>query len=210
MQFIIAFLVIVFLSPSFVNAQSGDPLGPNCKSKSKQLGFKNRVFVAGVPQDKGEWCWAATAQSLLGFHKKNIGPNQCDLVGTVLNKPCCGDNPPDDCHTIGQPEDVFDTNNYKLLYETQDRLGKLTWTMATEEICQGRPFISAVDLGGGPFVPDHSVVVFGYDANKKHPQPIPCVRVYDPADGADYCISYEYFFGEDGHVRDTFQIEPTR
>jgi len=78
----------------------------------------------------------------------------------------------------------------------------LTWTTATEEICQDRPFISSLDLTGGD---RHSVVVNGYRVKDS------TVRVYDPAMDDHTYRSSDEFFGENPKYtrdRDTYDIHP--
>jgi len=204
---IMMFLAIVILVFNFANAQAADALGPKCKAHTKILPVK------GFPQDPdhGSWCWVATAQTVMFFHNKQK-TEQCELVEKADPnlKSCCGNGARANCNRVGWPEDVFDTNEFS--YWPLDRNGELTWTTATDEICQGRPFISSIDLEGGEH---HSIVVIGYTDDPR--KGTPSLRVFDPA-GVDpnphiFWIPSTNFFNldpqkGDTHVRDTYQIKP--
>jgi hypothetical protein len=75
------------------------------------------------------------------------------------------------------------------------------WRTATEEICQGRAFISAINIPGGA----HDVVVTGYDAQVTSPDNR--LRIYDPIDDDFFDVTSDWFFDRQRHIRDIYQIK---
>lgn len=188
---------------------SCNSLGPSChKAKITNLtiqGFsEQQVKSWGSPQQVGtSWCWAATAQNVMRFHGKTT--EQCDVVAKSLNERdalCCSDNPNDCWNSSGHPELAFDKFAFSYSPATPQIHKLLTWKEATEELCEGRPFISALDLFSGV---RHSVVVTGYSTKYG-------VRIYDPAlDDLTYESVDDFFKNESSdytRVRDTYSILP--
>jgi len=185
-------------------------LGSSCnKAKLKNLwiqGFsEQQVKSWGSPQQVGtSWCWAATAQNVMRFHKKST--EQCDIVAKAMNyaddAPCCGKTPTECWNWGGQPELAFDKFGFSYSPASPKIHERLNWKRATDELCQGRPFISALDLFTGV---RHSVVVTGYSTKYG-------VRIYDPAlDDLIYESADDFFDDESPdyvRVRDTHHIEP--
>lgn len=184
-------------------------VGPSCnKADLKNLwiqGFsEQQVKSWGSPQKIGtSWCWAATAQNVMRFHKKST--EQCDIVAKAMNADeagCCGTTPTECWNWGGKPELAFDKFGFSYSPANPKIHERLNWKRATDELCQGRPFISALDLFTGV---RHSVVVTGY--SKKYG-----VRIYDPAlDDLIYESADDFFDDESPdyiRVRDTYLILP--
>jgi hypothetical protein len=144
---------------------------------------------------------------------------QCGVVNTVLGKTICCDprmvNDKDKgCRVGGWPQTVF--NKFHFDYEppytppiesSLPTLSKLTWTEATDEICQHRPFITVIDMVPGPL---HTVVIYGYAYLNGEPK----LLVYDPI-GDDGPVDYAVFFdvfgfkskNPDKHLGEIFKIQ---
>ena len=202
----VIFLAMSFLSlAAFANAQSTDPLGPSCNSKKQVI-----LDLKEIEQNSmTSWCWAATAQNVMEFHKKKI--EQCDVVGGVYDyadrAPCCGPISTECWGRGGYPEWALHKFQFLYLHTRQPQRvnnNNLTWEEATEEICQNRPFISSLDLTDGD---RHSVVVTGYNVNQG-------VRVYDPlVNDTTFYSTPDFFDGQSQlftRVRDTYNIQPNR
>src|SRR5215471_13846165 len=113
MKTMIAFLMIAFLLPTFVKAQSTDTLGDSCTRKYKSL------TIPQIPQKWGSsWCWAAAAQNVMGFYQTNYKPpttKQCDIVNKDLNYyehkyqnlECCAEEFNDCMSEGGSVEEIF-------------------------------------------------------------------------------------------------------
>jgi len=195
----IGFFAMVFLLSAFANAQTGDQLGPSCKSNYMKL------KIPEIPQNFGtSWCWAATAQNVMDFQGKET--KQCELVATVYSSyfdktACCGETANECWGQGGYPEWVFDRFQFSSL-PSKAYNENLTWEKATEEICQNRPFISSLDMISGD---RHSVVITGYSVRRG-------MRIYDPIlDDFVWEDRAEFFedLGQDYHrVRDTYNIHP--
>jgi len=186
-------------------------LGPTCnKAELKNLWIQGvseteEVRSWGYPQQFGtSWCWAATAQNVMRFHKKST--EQCDIVAKAMNyadeAPCCGKTPTECWTWGGHPEVAFDKFQFSYLPANPQENKLLSYKEATEEICKGRPFISSLDLFTGV---RHSVVVTGYSTKYG-------VRIYDPAlDDLIYESADDFFDDESPdyiRVRDTYSIQP--
>ncbi|HKC93410.1 MAG TPA: C39 family peptidase [Nitrospira sp.] len=196
----IAFFAMAFILLACADAQSTDQLGPSCKSTYLKL------QIPQIPQGFGtSWCWAATAQNVMAFQGKQT--EQCEIVAKVYsyvtNEPCCGSTATECWGLGGYPEWAFDQFQFSYL-PPKTRNANLTWTNATEEICQNRPFISSLDLVGGD---RHSVVVTGYDV-------IQGVRIYDPSLNDLAWESFADFFEDQSldyeRFRDTYNIHPNQ
>ena len=195
----IGFFVMAFLLLAFADAQSQNQLGPSCKSDFMIL------TIPEIPQDLGtSWCWAATAQNIMGFHGTKI--KQCELVAKVHSSSvndtlCCGATVTECWGLGGYPEWAFDQFTYSYL-PPKDRNNNLTWETATEELCQNRPYIAAIDFVDGD---NHSVLVTGYSVKRG-------VRIYDPLlDGFVWEKRAAFFEGQSHdyeRIRDTYKIQP--
>lgn len=99
---------------------------------------------------------------------------------------------------------AFDKFQFSYLPAKSEENKLLSWKEATEELCQGRPFISSLDLFTGV---RHSVVVTGY--SKKYG-----IRIFDPALNDLIYESADDFFDDDSpdyiRVRDTYMIFPPK
>lgn len=200
----ISFLLVVFLGlTTFAIAQSVDTLGPSCNSRRHIT-----LPIPQVPQNRStSWCWAATAQNVMAFHGTEI--KQCEVVAQVNgfdDSICCGNAITDCWGQDGFPESALSKYQFSFLntLAPNRNLMPLTWIEATDEICQNRPFISALDLTFGD---KHSVIVTGYNVKRG-------VRIYDPlADDIIYQSSADFFDGQSQdyeRIRDTYNIKPNR
>lgn len=124
----------------------------------------DKNLTRAVAQQTGNWCWAASAEGVLSFHKIDLP--QCEAV-TKLNagdrtqdgKPfCCDkDNAVYDanCAQNGYTWEVFD--RYDIFYRW--RAGALNEERIAQEICENGPFTYSIDDGGGG---GHTLVVRDY------------------------------------------------
>jgi hypothetical protein len=117
-----------------------------------------------IAQETDVWCWAASAQSVMAFHKMQV--QQCEIV----NKTYVGDaTTPDDlpfccvrpnrsdfkCQKNGWPHDVFD--KFALAWNWWD--GALPQDRLTNQLCSNGPFVYLIFYPGGgghSFVVKHS------------------------------------------------------
>ena len=124
----------------------------------------DRNLTPAVAQETGVWCWAASAQGVMSFHKVN--PHQCGIVNKVKAgdrttrgpnpKPfCCKDKRAGVCQQNGWPDQVFDS--FGIDYRWLE--GPLSQRQVAGQICQNGPFTYSIkyELGGG-----HTFVVKDY------------------------------------------------
>jgi len=203
------FTILFFLLLATVNAQSSE-LAPSCKSSQRmKLTFTFKL----IEMETDNWCWAATAQNIMGYHdKKFANTRQCQLVEDVSSfDPCCDSSATPECKNMGgSPEMIF--KNKRFTYAppriATDKI--LNWTEATNEICEGRPYHAFIYWDG---VNPHSVVVIGYDTTSGVDE----IIVFDPTPhNGEAWLPFDQFILEDiesanqlyTHHRDTYQILP--
>lgn len=205
---VVILLPVVILYPEHNQAQTEPPLGPSCSQHYK------RLAIPKIEQKYVSWCWAAVAQNIMASHKPELDDpptRQCEIIKNVImdtdgrDLDCCGSVANECMIESGWPEDVFNDPHYSFTYQPLTGWEKLNWTTATEEICQNRPFYSAINYLYGDA---HVLVVTGYRIRRGQRE----IRVYDPIDDSHSFQSYDLFVGKNPnhrHLGDTFQIRPS-
>ena len=107
-----------------------------------------------IAQKTTSWCWAASAETVMASHEREI--TQCQGVNQVLDRvDCCvgeNDQPPSECEENGWPYEVFNKNDFD--WEWVD--GPLNETTISGQLCGNGPFIFVLKLQGGGY---HTLVV---------------------------------------------------
>jgi hypothetical protein len=193
---------------------------------------RNLLQIALRPQEKANWCWAATSQMTMEFGSRNGGQNvtQCNQASKKLNldtiDKCCSSIV--DCDVAGWP--IFDL--FKFDADQTDH-APLKWDDLKREIDDQRPFCFAMKwqdsiLGRGT---GHMVLVHGYEVDAQgqkwvhviDPEPLPNPAATDPdlkRGGDVFSIRYEDYvenktngavnsrWGGYSHWNDYFNVRP--
>lgn len=112
------------------------------------------------PQEMRMWCWAASAQMVMHYLKKNV--SQCKQVKDAYGIECCN-NPKAiecaDCEGFCDDCGGFpDFDKYGFTFKKTDNQA-LTWNQIVNEISQGRPFCFTWRYEGGGA---HMLCAIGY------------------------------------------------
>jgi hypothetical protein len=182
----------------------------------KQLGqCKLSSPILNNRQDTGSWCWAASAQLLIGYLRNDIKPtpSQCQLVtetfqanltGSIVT--CCdwlnGNHDASSVANICNSGDWPDTilRKYQIKWtlrswatgETSD------WGILTGEICGNRPFLFVVRWDGGG---RHTSIVAGYHITADYGQ---FIEVDDNGSSDVYVMPYADWGGVTGDFTHEF------
>jgi hypothetical protein len=195
---------------------------------------KLRDAVNPYNQETTNWCWASSAQTVLGFHKEIR--DQCSFVNDALSRSdCCGPRvfdsflngwfitTPSECDQGGWPHWVFEKLGYN--YDRVRAPGTSNpadWTSYVEalntsyieilkrELCQNGPFISVLQIEGG--VSGHTEVVRGIYEDAKF------IEVNDHRNADFNTLSFDEFVGDDldnpngeyGYAQEFFYVEISR
>lgn len=111
-----------------------------------------------IAQETDVWCWAASAQSVMAFHQKQV--LQCDIVNKTYVRDtrtpdfCCErqNRSGIKCQMNGWPHDAFD----KFTFAWNWRDGALPQDLLTKQLCSNGPFVYLIFYPGGG---GHSFVV---------------------------------------------------
>jgi len=200
---LIAFLLLAY-APAY--AQQCDPSGMSLDP------FELRK------QETVSWCWAASAQMTMQFHGKTEA--QCFIVDVTYRddlddlgiSTCCGGNENlRGCIRRGWPDTAFDTFDfrYSLRKVVENRAPLLTWSQITNQICQRRPFIFAMEWAGGG---KHTYVVKGYEIDSGDGEQV--VWIYDHNSDEFTELPFDVFLNGlnvgDKHYRDYINVHPER
>jgi hypothetical protein len=134
------------------------------QAATAELCATDRNETPPVAQETGVWCWAASAQAVMQFHKVDVA--QCQIVNDVraeggLNEtglPYCCESANvygTQCQKTGYTEDAFDW--FGLDYGWSE--GALTHRQIAAQICLNGPFIYVIAYEGGG---GHTSVVKDY------------------------------------------------
>ncbi|MFO0952094.1 MAG: C39 family peptidase [Isosphaeraceae bacterium] len=158
-------------------AGSGVFLGLRTKAAPAFQVTRKVLSVDLRPQEKPNWCWAATSQMTMEFDHRNgtQDVSQCQQVSKKLSLGaggCCSSS--QDCDVTGWP--IFTQFNFTA---TSTSSQELSWDDVRAEIDAGRPFCftlkwteSALNTASG-----HMVLVRGYEIDAQNQR---WVHVIDP------------------------------
>lgn len=115
-----------------------------------------------IAQETDVWCWAASAQSVMAFHRMQV--QQCEIVNktyvrdvTAPDFCCVRPNRSDiKCQKNGWPHDVFD--KFAFAWNWQERA--LPQDQLKHQLCSNGPFVYLIFYPGGG---GHSFVVKHYE-----------------------------------------------
>jgi hypothetical protein len=180
-------LLLVFSACS--NRQSTNaPKGPGCSLP--QFGSLDTKLI---PQETGQWCWAASGQMIMGFLNHDV--SQCLQANNEFGRSdCCVDKTPEDCVQGGWPEFTkYDFNHDR----TSDQA--LTWDQLREQIaCRKTPVAFSWHWTDGT---GHMKVIYGYDSrvgvnNLLVNDPLPA----KPGLGERQTMTYEEYVSGSDHT----------
>jgi hypothetical protein len=173
--------------------------------------------VRAINQDTDVWCWAASAQTIMASHRRNIP--QCEMVNAVYNIVYVGEQKAADkksfccsapyyitCQQNGWPHQVFNEFEWEWNYVR----GPLWQQNVKKQIDGDGPFIFVLRYPGGGghsfVVKDYHVIdgelfVVAYDhsytqdrsAGKKKPKKFFLLRYEEFANGVYLGKAYEHF-----------------
>ncbi len=153
--------VVVRVSAIAPSGERND-LTPKCDLHEKSL------VVEQFEQITGQWCWAATAQIVMNYHRKSMGLEalgQCQLVSQVLpgqsGESCCpeGENDIAGCHKGWWVEKALEENGYEYSEPKSNPGREELWHKLTSQICADKPVVYESHLQG---FGGHSNVIYGY------------------------------------------------
>jgi Peptidase_C39 like family len=161
------------------------------------------VPLAIQRQRMPEWCWAAISVSVDLFFRPNSTHTQCELAGSVLNKPCCDG---DSKHTAAcNQTHTLHTVLGTLHLLAQDPLVRpqtpLTFQAVQKEIDAGRPIcvlIKWLDNQGQLTARGHFIAIQGYRITPAQKQ---FVQIGDPLFGPSE-IDFTQFSNSKGGYHD--------
>lgn len=204
------FTLLGLLSVSFIwlpasaqqqlDTTSGQPTSPVVGESCKEDSFDLRIFR--WTQEEGPWCWATTAATVMAFHGTTRAP--CFVVDAVLRDKgelqdgvdCCDtvvrSNFENGCLRAGKPGDAFRSFQFDYAYRpTGESNDPMKFTEVTEEICNGRPFISKLLSPVSTLA--HTAIVYGYTID---PAGTKQLYVHDPQDDSPepWIVPYDDFF----------------
>lgn len=126
----------------------------------------DRNVTHAVAQETDVWCWAASAQGVMSFHK--VKPRQCAIVNKVkagdetdqdgTTPLCCANNVHANCQQNGWPDQVFDSFGIDYGWIR----GLLSQAAVARQICGNGPFIYSIAFEGGG---GHTFVAKDYSAS---------------------------------------------
>lgn len=205
-------LSIILFAPFPVNAQT--VLSPSANGSCNNLNLLGKSLPVNLwPQDGGSRCWAASARITMQYVRyrkiNGLAPTQCEMINTIDNintsvSTCCdpvyGDSAVE-CKKPHFPEDALD--KFRFSYapprtnpDRLDDLIPLNFDQVKEEICNERPYISAIayiDPATQQAGEHHAVVVHGYldlrSIRIRPPNPLlrlRLIRVYDPLENTSF------------------------
>jgi hypothetical protein len=112
--------------------------------------------VTGQSQQKSNWCWAATGNSIAAFYGKSYSQNQfCNLAfGNSQNATC-----PNNQATLANDQQAFRSIGISAGSYVSSTLG---FSTVVSEIAAGRPVMTRIgwSSGGG-----HMMDIIGYDSS---------------------------------------------
>ncbi|WP_410791646.1 papain-like cysteine protease family protein [Kribbella sp. C-35] len=112
--------------------------------------------VTGQAQQKSNWCWAASGNSIAAFYGRSYSQNQfCNLAfGYSMNGTC-----PNNQATLGNDQNAFRAIGISAGSYVSSTLG---FSTLVTEIAAGRPVMTRIGWtsGGG-----HMMDIIGYDAS---------------------------------------------
>lgn len=129
------------------------------------------------PQETSDWCWAASAQTVMNYHLRNAATTndpedteqeplgQCVIAGKALGHSdicCTTDMKPStasECRRGYRPERALRKFGFEYSEPEKNPGFEYLWAQLTNQICAGQPVIFEEHFleGGG-----HSNVIYGY------------------------------------------------
>lgn len=123
------------------------------------------LYVSGQTQQKSNWCWAATGNSIAAFYGYSYSQNQfCNLAfGYSVNGTC-----PNNQASLGNDQNAFRSIGISTGRYVSSTLG---FSTLVTEIAAGRPVMTRIGWtsGGG-----HMMDIIGYDSSDS------TIEYYDP------------------------------
>ena len=123
---------------------------------AQQVAASFYLNVTGQAQEKSNWCWAATGNSIARYYGKNYSQNQfCNLaLGYSMNATC-----PNNQATLGNDQKAFRAIGISAGSYVSSTL---SFSTLVTEIAAGRPVMTRIGWtsGGG-----HMMDIIGYDAS---------------------------------------------
>lgn len=160
---------------------SGSELDENQTAQACKLEEKS-LDIVKYPQETSDWCWAASAQTVINYHLKGGAATsdpddptqrplaQCLIVDKVLgySNTCCSPDGEDpgtvsECRRGYWPEKALD--KFDFVYSEPERNPdfEYLWARITSNICADQPLIYEEHfIGGGA----HSNVIYGYGTDE--------------------------------------------
>jgi len=220
MRTVVGFLAVTFLLSAYVPAfaQLCDQKFLSLSSSSS-LPSPSSPVVKPSKQETGAWCWAASTQMVMEFHRKRSKQlaaafdgepvSQCKIVNDIYHggrNECCGNKMyGDSCSRGGWPESVLGRYNFYFLTLLPPD-APLTWDEVKAQICRYGPFVFGIEWDDGG---RHSFVARGYKVDSRGQQ---WVEIYDHFEDDFFWQVYEEFAGDPAkgyeHSRDYVYIQP--
>lgn len=146
----------------------------------------NSLNVQAYKQEKSNWCWAATSQSIVNY-VMGSSHSQSDIVTRVLGSPL--NETVDIFKDFDAIYDFVYTNAYNDHYKPQIYLGSLPFYSIESQIDARNPIqvcITWKNADGSSTGSSHALDIFGYNASNNN------VYYIDPWDGTKNIASYSY------------------
>jgi hypothetical protein len=165
------------------------------------------ITIKSHGQETEQWCWAASAQTIMDTIGTSKDIRQCTqvmhLFSATVKGDCCHDKLAKGCVNPAWPD--FEYFGFSTAAPLR---GGLSWDQLREQIAtKRRPFAFTWDWDGGN---SHMQVAFGYKVQDGQR----LVRVFNPLpinDGFSKWITYEEYIqtpGDHSHSLDYYDVEP--
>jgi hypothetical protein len=136
-------------------------------------------------QKRAQWCWAATAVSILRFYGDQRYPQQCDLVNEVFGPVLAGQDCCQDAELCDTPWPLDEVLNDHGHLDQSD--GVLAFGDVNQALINGRPVAVRIALPG--FASAHFVVLTGCAESDDGTQ---WIKVADPSGSSGNVTSLLY------------------
>jgi len=151
------------------------------------------LSVTAIRQEQTNWCWAATAQAIMGFHGTSV--RQCDLANWLFSQSTCCSNPGSAaCNRAATNAEQSRVYSHWGFSNTPVN-SSISFTTVKNEICNNRPikFGWAWTGGGG-----HALTMRGYyDGTTDY------VYYIDPGDASYNYNAYSWVVSGGNHTWST-------